>query len=75
MMRPQPNSGIIELSPSSIENLADRLYSIGISNLTVIDHRDRGDLIVASRCLRRLLQAFEKEANRPLHTILLIGGA
>jgi hypothetical protein len=64
---------LLELTPRSIEALADRLYSLGITNLVAITPRDQADLVAASRALRRLLSAYERAAGRPLHTILLAG--
>jgi hypothetical protein len=65
---------LLELTPRSIEALADRLYSIGISHVVAITPRDQADLVAASRALRRLLQSYERAAGRPLGTILLAGG-
>jgi hypothetical protein len=75
MVKPIPveTSPLVELTPKSIERLADRLYSLGVANVTTVDGFDRQNLVVASRALRRMLAAFEKEAGRPLHTILLTG--
>jgi hypothetical protein len=75
VIRPVPHSGVIELTPSSIEALADRLYSVGVSNVMTVSHRDQADMVTASRALRRLLQAYERVAQRQLGTILLSGGA
>jgi hypothetical protein len=66
---------LVELTPDSINLLADRLYSLGISNVAIFDQRDRSDLVTASRALRRILQSYERATGRPLHTILLCGGA
>jgi hypothetical protein len=54
--------------------LADRLFSLGISNITTIGPKERADLIAASPALRRLLAAYERTAGHELHTILLAGG-
>jgi hypothetical protein len=64
---------LIELNPESIQLLADKLYSLGISNITTIGPEERAEFVTASRALRRLLAAYERAAGRPLHTILLAG--
>lgn len=65
---------LIEITEQSVQLTADKLYSLGISNLTAIDHTDKAELIKASRILRRLLIAHERAAGRRLGMILLAGG-
>jgi hypothetical protein len=69
-----PRHTILALSHEEIQNLADRLFSRGMSSLSTYSPTDRVDLIAASRALRRLLVAFERASGQPLHTILLTGG-
>jgi hypothetical protein len=66
---------LLELTPRSIEALADRVYSLGVSQVITMTPRDQSDLVAASRALRRLLQSYERVAGRPLGTVLLTGGA
>jgi hypothetical protein len=67
-------ASLVELTPRSIEALADRVYSLGVSHVITMTPRDQSDLVAASRALRRLLQSYERAAGRPLGTILLAGG-
>jgi predicted component of type VI protein secretion system len=69
------SGALLELTPRSIEALADRVYSLGVSHIVTMTHGDQADLVAASRALRRLLQSYERAAGRPLSTILLAGGA
>ena len=64
---------LIELCPESIQLLADKLYSLGVSNITTIGSEERAEFVTASRALRRLLSAYKRAAGRPLHTVLLTG--
>lgn len=66
---------LLELNARSIEVLADRIYSIGVSHVVTITSRDQETMVAASRALRRLLQSYERATGRPLGTILLAGGA
>jgi hypothetical protein len=65
---------LVELTVRSIEALADRVYSLGVSQIVAITPTDQADLVAASRALRRLLQSYERAAGRQLSTILLAGG-
>ena len=67
-MHPQehPHDILLTLSQKDVQALADRLYSRATSSLA-IDNRE-------SRCLRRLLAAYERAAGRELHTIMISGG-
>jgi hypothetical protein len=42
---------LIELTPQTVELLADRLYSLGISDISTVDRYDRATLVTASRAL------------------------
>jgi hypothetical protein len=62
------------LNAESVQRLADALYSIAVSNLATVGPRDRVNLVNASRALRRLLTAYERESGHELHTLLIAGG-
>jgi hypothetical protein len=62
------------LTRAEIERLADRLLSHGISTISISSRAERDDLILASRCLRRLLSAFEKSTGRELSALMIVGG-
>jgi hypothetical protein len=62
------------LSRDQIEYLADRLFSRGTSPIATTSAAERQDLVVASRCLRRLLSAFERGTGRQLTALMLCGG-
>lgn len=66
---------VTTLTREEIECIADRLYARGVSTLSTASPRERDDLIVASRALRRLLSAYERASGRQLHTVMLCGGA
>jgi hypothetical protein len=67
-------ASLVELTPRSIEALADRVYSLGVSHVITMTRRDQSDLVAASRALRRLLVAYERAAGHELHTIMICGG-
>jgi hypothetical protein len=69
------SAAILKLSVESAQALADRLFSLGISKIATIGPREQADLIAASRALRRLLAAYEREAGHELRAILLAGSA
>jgi hypothetical protein len=62
------------LSRDQIEYLADRLFSRGTSPIATTSAAERQDLILASRCLRRLLAAYERAGNRQLSALMICGG-
>jgi transketolase C-terminal domain/subunit len=62
------------LNAESVQQLADTLYSVAVSNVGTVSPRDRVNLVNASRALRRLLTAYEREAGHELHTLLVSGG-
>jgi hypothetical protein len=68
------SAAILKLNAESAQALADRLFSLGTSNITTIGPKEQADLVAASRALRRLLAAYERAAGHELHTILLAGG-
>jgi hypothetical protein len=64
-----------ELTADEVQNLADRLFSRGIGDLTTVGPQERADLVSASRTLRALLRHYELTTGRQLQTVLLCGGA
>jgi hypothetical protein len=54
-----------------VEALADRIYSLGVTNIMTITPKDQDDLVAWSRALRRLLRAYEQ--GRPPGMIMLSG--
>jgi hypothetical protein len=64
---------LITLSHDDITALADKLYGRAVSSISPLGRSERQDLIVASRCLRRLLAAFERNSGRQLSCIILEG--
>ncbi len=65
---------LVTLTADEIRNLADRLFSRGISTLSTYSVRERTDLVAASRALRELLRVYERATGRELHAIILSGG-
>jgi hypothetical protein len=57
-----------------VEIIADHLFSLGISNVTAITHRDQHTLVTASRVMRMLLSAYERANGRTLSCLMLAGG-
>jgi hypothetical protein len=68
-----PSSDIHTISQRDLQVLADRLFSCGISHLSTIGPRERGDMIAASRSIRALLRHIELKTGRQLQTVLLAG--
>lgn len=62
------------LTRTEVENLADRLFSRGVSTLSAIGPLQRQDLVLASRALRRLLVTYESSTGHQLNTIMISGG-
>jgi len=62
------------LTEQDVQTLADRLYSRGISTLSLDQPKVRSDLITASWTLRALLRAFEHGTGRQLQTVLVCAG-
>jgi hypothetical protein len=62
------------LTAREIEALADRLFSRGISVLSLDQPQVRSDLIEASRTLRALLRHCERATGRQLQTVVISGG-
>jgi hypothetical protein len=56
-----------------LQALSDRLFSAGISHLSTIGPRERGDMIAASRAIRALLRHIELKTGRQLQTVFLAG--
>jgi hypothetical protein len=69
-----PGAPIHRLTAREIEALADRLFSRGISVLSLDQPQVRADLIEASRPLRALLRHYEHATGRQLQTVLICGG-
>jgi hypothetical protein len=61
------------LSERELQALSDRLFSCGISHLSTIGPRERGDMIAASRAIRALLRHIELKTGHQLQTVLLAG--
>ena len=70
-----PDCTVRVVTRTELEYLSDRLYGTAISSILTIGPREREDMILASRAIRRLLGAFEQGAGRQLHTLLINGGA
>jgi hypothetical protein len=68
-----PITTILRPTEKEVQALADRLFSRGISVLSLDRPEHRSDLITASRTLRALLRAYEHSAGRQLQTVLLSG--
>jgi hypothetical protein len=68
-----PSPTILRLTEREVQALADRLFSRGISVLSLDRPEHRSDLITASRTLRALLRVYEQSAGRQLQTVLLCG--
>jgi hypothetical protein len=64
---------IQKLTADEVQTLADRLFSRGISTLSTYSHREKADLVAASRTLRALLRQYEHATGRQLQTVLLCG--
>jgi hypothetical protein len=64
---------IHRLTAREIEALADRLFSRGISTLSIDQKEVRADLIEPSRTLRALLRYYEHATGRQLQTVLICG--
>jgi hypothetical protein len=65
---------LITITAKEIQSLSDRLFSRGISTISTHSPRERGDLILASRCLRELLYRFERCTGHQLKAIVIAGG-
>lgn len=68
-----PQHVIVTLNAEEISCLADRLYSRSVSTLSTVGPNDRRDLVTASRALRRLLAAYERDAGHQLVCLMLCG--
>jgi hypothetical protein len=67
--------GMQKLTADEVQHLADRLFSRGISELSLDRPKHRADLVAASRTLRALLRAYEFGTGHALQTVIICGEA
>jgi hypothetical protein len=61
------------LNADEIQLVADRLFSLSVSNLGTVGPRECGDMVAASRALRGLLRHYEMATGRQIQNVLLAG--
>jgi hypothetical protein len=69
-----PTHTIVTLTAEEVRNLADRLFSRGISTISKYSRREQEDLVLPSRALRELVRLYARGTRRELHALMLDGG-
>jgi hypothetical protein len=62
------------ISRTEIECLGDRLLSRAVSTISTYSPHEKEDLLIASRCLRGLLRAYERATGAQPASVFLCGG-